>query len=139
MKKNTAARGKRHTGKTSYRKNSRSRKNTVISTKVIAIITGVLVVGLVATILYTPVFKDSVDRLFAKKYSVTDVDGSKKSYTAEELEQELQSDRFYQGIRVDGVDVSGKTLEEAKAMFSDIRDQQLEELVDIQFQVSTMC
>ena len=135
MKKNTAARGKRHTGKTSYRKNSRSRKNTVISTKVIAIITGVLVVGLVATILYTQVFKDSVDRLFAKKYSVTDVDGSKKSYTAEELEQELQSDRFYQGIRVDGVDVSGKTLEEAKAMFSDIRDQQLEELVDIQFQV----
>ena len=151
MKKSTSN-GKRHTYRTAARrpaarktthpnrtliqkKSSGKRKKTMLSTKTIAIITGVLVFSLIVTILCTQVFHKNLSRLFAKKYTVTDVDGSKKTYTADELEQEIQSDKYYSGIRVDGVDLSGKTLEEAKAMFADIRGQQVEELVDIQFQV----
>ena len=150
--KKTTSNGKRHTNRTAARrhaarktthpnrtliqkKSSGKRKKTMLPTKMIAIITGVLVFSLIVTILCTQVFHKNLSRLFAKKYTVTDVDGSKKTYTADELEQEIQSDKYYSGIRVDGVDLSGKTLEEAKAMFADIRGQQVEELVDIQFQV----
>ena len=149
MKKNTSSRGKRTTKRASTRKSSflkktmyqkkgtgnRRRKKSVISTKAIAIITAVLVGCLVITILCTQVFKDDIDHLFAKKYSVTDIDGSKKSYTADELKEQVDSDKFYQGISVDGVDLSGKTLEEGRAMFAEIRHQQVNELVDIHFQV----
>lgn len=114
---------------------TRRRKKTVLSTKMIAIITAVLVGCLVITILCTQVFKDDLSNLFAKKYSVTDIDGSKKSYTADELAEIVDSDKFYQGISVDGVDLSGKTLEEGRAMFAEIRHQQVSELVDIHFQV----
>lgn len=114
---------------------NRRRKKTVISTKMIAIITAVLVGCLVLTILCTQVFKDDLDHLFAKKYTVTDIDGSKKSYTADELKEQVESDKYYQGISVDGVDLSGKTLDEARMMFAEIRHQQVTELVDIHFQV----
>ena len=114
---------------------TRRRKKTVLSTKTIAIITAVLVACLVVTILCTQVFKDELDHLFAKKYSVTDIDGSKKSYTADELKEQVESDKFYQGISVDGVDLSGKTLEEGRIMFAEIRHQQVNELVDIHFQI----
>ena len=134
MKKNTSSRGKRTTKRASTRQSSflkktmyqkkgtgnRRRKKSVISTKAIAIITAVLVGCLVITILCTQVFKDDIDHLFAKKYSVTDIDGSKKSYTADELKEQVDSDKFYQGISVDGVDLSGgekQKLALAKALY----------------------
>ena len=146
MKKNTASRGKKTARKSSTRKASflksitapkrkGRRKKTVVSTKVIAIITAVLVCSLFVTILCTQVFHEQLGRLFSKKYSVTDIDGSTKKYTADELEEELKSDRFYQGIHVDGVDLSGKTLEEAKSMFSELRSEHIDERVDIRFQI----
>lgn len=140
MKKNIANRGGRSAKKHAIRKTSgvkrqNTRKKCHISTKITAIVTAVLVFVLTLTILYTQVFKSEVDHFFAKKYTVTDVNGEKKKYTADELEELVTSDRFYQGIRIDGVDVSGKTMDEAKSMFSEIREAQLDELVDIRFQV----
>ncbi len=146
MKKNTASRGKKTARRSSTRKASflksitapkrkGRRKKTVVSTKVIAIITAVLVCSLFVTILCTQVFHEQLGRLFSKKYSVTDIDGSTKKYTADELEEELKSDRFYQGIHVDGVDLSGKTLAEAKSMFSELRSEHIDERVDIRFQI----
>ena len=145
MNKSTASSRKRGTNRVSTRgtasrksaakRRKKSWQKTLLSTKTIAIVTGVLVFSLFITILCTQVFKNQLHHLFAKKYAVTEVDGSQRKLTADELTEELKTDRFYQGISVDGVDVSGKTLDEAKAMFSEIRGQQVDELVDIRFQV----
>ena len=155
MKSNSASRGKnagrvapkrktfpnkttfvrKTTKKTTNGRRTNKRKKTVLSTKTIGIITAVLVFCLMVTILCTQVFKKDIDRMLAKKYTVTDIDGSQRKLTSDELEEEVRSDRFYQGISVDGVDLSGKTLDEAKAMFAEIRGQQVEEMVDIKFQV----
>ncbi|MBR5974415.1 MAG: VanW family protein [Clostridiales bacterium] len=118
----------------SQKRRNLRRRNAVL-TRITAVITAVLLFCLVITILYTQVFKSQVDRFFAKKYTVTDVLGAQREFTEEELAEEVNSDKFYDGIRVDGVDLSGKTLEEAKAMFSDTRSKQVHDVVDIEFQV----
>lgn len=119
---------------TSHKRRNLRRRNAVL-TRITAVITAVLLFCLVITILYTQVFKSQVDRFFAKKYTVTDVLGAQREFTEEELAEEVNSDKFYDGIRVDGVDLSGKTLEEAKAMFNDTRSKQVHDVVDIEFQV----
>jgi len=140
MKKNAATRGKTVTGTATIRRTKnlkknikRKKKNT--STRIFAVITAILVVCLTGTILYTQFFKAEVDRFFAKKYTVTDALGEKIKYTAEELAESVNSDRFYEGIKVDGVDVSDKTLAEAKAMFQETRDKKVDDLVHIEFRV----
>jgi len=149
MKKGTASSRKRGTNRVSTRgtgarrsttvrrstNQRRGRRKTILSTKTIAIITAVLVAALFITILCTQVFNKQLSHLFAKKYAVTDVDGSERKLTADEISEEVETDRFYPGISVDGVDVSGKTLAEARNMFAEIRGQQVDELVDIKFQV----
>ncbi|MBO4927897.1 MAG: VanW family protein [Clostridiales bacterium] len=138
--KSSANRGRRTTKNTaarrpvSQKKRNIKRRNAAL-TKITAVVTAVLLACLLITVLYTQVFKAEVDHFFAKKYSVTDVLGAQHKYTKEELAEEVTSDRFYEGIRVNGVDLSGKTLEEAKALFSDVRGKQVHELVDIQFDV----
>ena len=42
---------------------------------------------------------------------------------------------FYPGIRIDGVDVSGKSLDEAKAMFQSTREKHIDDVLDVSFQV----
>ncbi|MBR2751536.1 MAG: VanW family protein [Clostridiales bacterium] len=141
MKKSTATLGRSASvqipsvRKTKNLKKVLRKKKTDVATKVAAIITAVLVVCLTGTILYTQFYKAEVDRFFAKKYTVIDETGAKVKYTAEELAEEVKSDRFYQGIKVDGVDLSDKTLDEAKAMFKDTREKQVDDIVDIEFQI----
>ena len=119
------------------KKNAAKRKKKKITNAIIATVTTILVLGLTGTILYTQFFKEEVDRFFEKKYTVTDVNGAQIEFTEDELAAEVNSDRFYQGIKVDGVDVGGKTLEEAKAMFNDTRDKKVDDMVDVQFQVGS--
>ena len=132
MKQNAAVRGKRPARQVAVRKialpgnakakggNARRRTRRsrhAAMTKLLMIVTTVLLVGLTLTILYTQFYKKEVDRLFAKKYSLVNAQGEKNSFTEEELKKEVDIAVFYPGIRVDGVDVSGKSLEEAKALF----------------------
>ena len=56
--------------------------------------------------------------LFDEKYEVTLSDGSKDKMTYEELRKAMDSDVFYDGIRIDGIDVSGKSKEEAVSLVS---------------------
>ncbi|MCQ2467900.1 MAG: VanW family protein [Clostridia bacterium] len=49
----------------------------------------------------------------ATKYSITLADGTVTEMTAEEMKKELNVATFYTGITVDGIDLSGKTKEEA--------------------------
>lgn len=53
-----------------------------------------------------------------KKYKVQDVSGQTISLTVEEMKEVLDTDRFYPGITINGVDVSGMTTEEALAHFA---------------------
>ena len=140
MKKNATTRGTvpsrnvaiRQT-KNLNKKVRKKKKNT--GTKGMAALTVVLLLGLTATVLYTQFYKAEVDRFFAKKYTVTDVNGVEIKYTEEELKEAVTSDKFYEGIRVDGVDVSEKTLPEAMEMFKSTREKTIDEMVDIKFQV----
>ncbi len=140
MKKNATTRGRAPSRNVAIRQTKnlnkkvrRKKKNT--GTKGLAALTVVLLLGLTATILYTQFYKAEVDRFFAKKYTVTDVNGVEIKYTEEELEEAVTSDKFYEGIKVDGVDVSEKTLAEAMDLFKATREKTVEEMVDIKFQV----
>jgi len=53
-----------------------------------------------------------------KTYPVRDTTGQTVSLTLDELRTELDTNRFYPGILINGVDVSGKTKEEALALFA---------------------
>lgn len=52
------------------------------------------------------------------KYSVTLADGTIAELTATEMKNELMNANFYQNISVDGIDLSGKTKDEAVALVS---------------------
>lgn len=117
------------------KKNAARRKKKKITTAILVTVTTLLILGLTGTILYTQVFKKEVDRFFEKKYKVVDASGVEIEYTEEELAEAVNYDKFYSGIKVDGVDVSDKTLEEAKAMFKETREKKVDDVVDIQFQV----
>ena len=140
MKKSAATRGKKTTKNVAIRttknlKKKIKRKKTKTSTKFLSVLTVFLVLCLTATVLYTQFYKAEVDRFFAKKYTVTDANGVKIKYTEEELAEAVNSDKFYTGIVIDGVDVSGKTLSEAKDMFTETREKTVDEYVDVQFQI----
>jgi len=90
--------------KSQYKKNN-TRK--VIIVAVIAVV--VLAAAGAATYLFTTA---------EKKYPVTDVNGQVKNLTVEEMKVILDVPTFYQGITINGVDMSGKTKEEAAAVFA---------------------
>lgn len=117
------------------RKKSAAQRRKEAYTRILAIVAAVMVGVLTMTLLYTQVFKEQVDHFFAKKYTVVDAAGVKIRYTAEELAEVVNTNCFYQGIIIDGVDVSGKTMEEARVMFTSTREKTVDELVDIKFQV----
>ena len=108
----------------SYRSPSRSSsvKSTTSSKKkggnagktigIIAAI-AVAVVGIVAGVYFV-----KNGSLFDKeeKFNVLMADGTQVEKRVSELREELNSDVFYQGIKIDGIDVSGKTREEALSL-----------------------
>lgn len=53
-----------------------------------------------------------------KKYKVQDVSGQTLSLTVEEMREVLDTGRFYSGISINGVDMAGKTKEDAQALFA---------------------
>lgn len=53
-----------------------------------------------------------------KTYPVRNTTGETVSLTVEQLRLELDTNRFYNGISINGVDLSGKTKEEALALFA---------------------
>lgn len=55
-----------------------------------------------------------------KKYSVVDATGKEKKLTLTEMKKMLDVQTFYPGIRIDGVDISGKTKEEAAALLTGV-------------------
>lgn len=62
------------------------------------------------------------DKLFNsenRSVTVTMADGSSAKMTVAELRDELGSDKFFEGIIIDGIDLSGKTKQEALTLLSD--------------------
>jgi len=55
-----------------------------------------------------------------KSYPITDASGQVKSLTTDDMKKELDVTTFYRGITINGVDVSGKTKEEAAAMLAGV-------------------
>lgn len=54
-----------------------------------------------------------------QKYKVNSADGKTISLTVAQMKAELDTETFYQGISINGVDVSGKTLTEVETLFAD--------------------
>lgn len=60
--------------------------------------------------------KISPKQIFEEKLTVTQQDGTTIEMTADELKKVLSTDKFFTGIHIDGIDVSGLSKEEAKAL-----------------------
>ena len=116
------------------KKNAAKRRQKKITTAVLGVVTAVLVVGAVGTVLYTTVLKD-VFGAKETKIVVTDVNGSELEFLPEELQLQLDTNTFYEGITIDGIDVSGKTKEEVINLFSQTTKTNAEDILNIQFQV----
>lgn len=85
----------------------------------IAIITSIAVIGGGAYFFTsTALGKSIVNNVFRfeKKYELTNADGTVVEMTESELRELLSSDKFPQGIVVDGTDVGGKTIGEASSL-----------------------
>ncbi|MCQ2527836.1 MAG: VanW family protein [Saccharofermentans sp.] len=85
----------------------------------IAIITSIAVIGGGAYFFTsTPLGKSIINNVFQieKKYELTNADGTVVEMTESELRELLSSDKFPQGIVVDGTDVGGKTVNEASSL-----------------------
>ena len=103
--------------RTSVKSTSRSKKKGNVG-KTIGIIAAVAiaVAGIVAGAYYV-----KNGNLFDKeeKFNVVMADGTQVVKKASEIREELKSDVFYNGIKIDGIDVSGKTREEALALVNE--------------------
>ena len=101
---------------TPTKKSSSSKKKS--SGKTVGIVLACIVVLLVL-VAGGYIFKTGgVKTLFVEKLNVVLADGTTTEMTAEEIKTELSGDVFFQGIKIDGIDVSGKTKEEAYSLIS---------------------
>ena len=101
---------------TSTKKSSSSKKKS--SGKVVGVVLACFVV-LSVLVAGCYIFKTGgVKTLFVEKLNVVLADGTTAEMTAEEIKTELSGDVFFQGIKIDGIDVSGKTKEEAYSLIS---------------------
>jgi len=115
------------------KKNAAKRRQKKIVTTVLGVVTGVLAVGAIGGVLYATVLKD-VFSAKETKIVVYDVNGSELEFSPEELQMQIDTPAFYQGIIIDGVNVSGKTKDEVKALFTR-EAKSIEDVVDVKFQV----
>ncbi|MBO4241668.1 MAG: hypothetical protein J5883_00120, partial [Clostridiales bacterium] len=95
-------------------KSSKSSKSKPVSRKkgapkaLIAVIAAVAVIGgAAAGVLYMKGY-------FDKKYELTYADGTVVTMTVEELRASLETDKYLQGVTIDGVDVGGMTKDAGK-------------------------
>ena len=76
------------------------------------------ILGIVATTVLVVAISVSGCKGLEKKYNVLYADGTTAELTVDELKATFVSDVFYDGIKIDGIDVSGKTKEEAISLLS---------------------
>ena len=89
------------------------------SGKKVKIIVGVVAgVAAISAIVAGCVFFGKDKTPFEKTYHVLNSDGTAMELTEEELRTSLSGDVFFQGVKIDGIDVSGKTKEEAVKLVS---------------------
>ncbi|MBR5974413.1 MAG: VanW family protein [Clostridiales bacterium] len=116
------------------KKNAAKRRQKKIVTTVLGVVAAILAVGAIGGVLYATVLKD-VFSAKETKIVVYDVNGSELEYSPEELQLQIDTPTFYQGIVINGVDVSGKTKEEVTALFASEKDKSIEDVVDVKFSV----
>ena len=104
----------------------RSRVNIPVKHRKIALIAAVAVLALVIVGVAAFVANNG-----EKTYKITDANGKVKMLTISEMESELNIDTFYTGVTINGIDVSGKTKEEATAMFEDETMQEVNILLSV--------
>ena len=116
------------------KKNAGKKKQQKVTKIVIGSVAGVVALGAIGTGLYFTVLKDKLDPN-AGKIVVTDASGSEVAYEPSELQMQLDTPTFYQGIKINGVDVGGKTKDEVKAMFAEEADKPVTDEIDVKLQI----
>jgi len=107
----SSSNAKRPTGK---KKKSQGNSKGV---KIAAIAMSVIAVGAVA------VFVMVKTGVIKERYEVTMADGSISKYTANQLYNQMSSEVFADGIFIDEMDMSGKTVDEARALIVQAQSQ----------------
>ena len=116
------------------KKNAEKKKQQKITKIVIGSVAGVVALGAIGAGLYFTVLKDKLDPN-AGKIVVTDASGSEVAYEPSELQVQLDAPAFYQGIKINGIDVGGKTKDEVKAMFAEEADKPVTDEIDVKLQI----
>ena len=99
---------------------SKSKKGNGAKTAIIAVVVVVMVVALGAATFY---FANSKN-----KHSVVAPDGKVLKLTVEQMEAKLNTEVFYTGIKINGIDVSGKSKQEATEMLKGMNIQSSDEI-----------
>ena len=111
------SKGKSASSKSRNSRNSRSstpakkpakRRKAPVGTKLLVFVLILAIIGGAGYYLYTTGF-------FDPKYEITLADGTTDKVSARKLREMLETDTFLPGIRINGVDVSGMTREQAMA------------------------
>lgn len=92
--------------------------NKILIIGVLSIVVGIIAL---AFIFKNVIFADNNDEpsmLTEVKGSESSTNGSQKSDITDEMQKALSSEAFYEGITIDGVDISGKSKDEVKALFA---------------------
>ncbi|MCQ2482693.1 MAG: VanW family protein [Clostridia bacterium] len=98
------------TNKNSSRSTSSGRKSSKGKGGLIAAIVFVLVVG-TGAVVAGKLYKDGY---FEEKIEIVQDDGTVAKFSPEEVIGMISTENFYNGVHIDGIDVSGMSLEEAK-------------------------
>ncbi|MBO4782569.1 MAG: VanW family protein, partial [Lachnospiraceae bacterium] len=78
---------------------------------------------------------DEPSMLTEVKGSESSTNGSQKSDITDEMQKTLDSEAFYEGITIDGVDISGKSKDEVKALFAPNEADAETEKVSVSFKL----
>ena len=109
--------------------------NKILIIGVLSIVVGIIAL---AFIFKNVIFADNNDEpsmLTEVKGSESSTNGSQKSDITDEMQKTLSSEAFYEGITIDGVDISGKSKDEVKALFAPNEADAETEKVSVSFKL----
>ena len=109
--------------------------NKILIIGVLSIVVGIIAL---AFIFKNVIFADNNDEpsmLTEVKGSESSTNGSQKSDITDEMQKTLDSEAFYEGITIDGVDISGKSKDEVKALFAPNESETDTDKINVSFKL----
>ena len=109
--------------------------NKILIIGVLSIVVGIIALAFIFKNVIFADNKDDPSMLTEVKGSESTTNGTAKSDITKEMQKALSSEAFYEGITIDGVDISGKSKDEVKALFAPNEADAETEKVSVSFKL----